>query len=133
MVFYVKFDLNGFLCGTYSCHVKFVTYHAIPSSSNQMECHAPCMSTTNHPPIRFFYVWLFGRPSFNVLFFNFLCLILRLNSDASSKFKFVVTPRSSSVIHFVCVSLEIKIGHGNLNLSELLPHMHSHKCLGHDN
>jgi hypothetical protein len=42
-------------------------------------------------------------------------LILQMNFHASSKFKFVVTPRSSSVIHFMCASLEIEIGHENLN------------------
>jgi hypothetical protein len=30
MVFFAKPNLNGFLCGTYSCYTKFVTYHAIP-------------------------------------------------------------------------------------------------------
>jgi hypothetical protein len=52
----------------------------------------------------------------SVLFFCLLGLILRLNSDVFGKFKFGVTPRYLNVIHFVCASLEIKIGHGSLNL-----------------
>jgi hypothetical protein len=67
-------------------------------------------------PLRFFYVWIFGEPSFDVLFFHFFGLIIRLNNDAFGKFKFVITPQSSSAIHFVCAYLETKIRHGNLNL-----------------
>jgi hypothetical protein len=66
-------------------------------------------------PLGFFYVWLFSRPSFDILFFHLLHLILWFSSDASSNFKFVVTPRSSNAIHFLCVYLETKIGHESLN------------------
>jgi hypothetical protein len=66
-------------------------------------------------PLGFFNSRLFGRPFSSVFFFCLLGLIPQMNLHAYGKFKFVVTPRSSCVIHFVCAFLETKIGHESLN------------------
>jgi hypothetical protein len=59
MVFFAKLNPNNFFYETYMCYTKFVTYHAIPSSLNQMGCHGPFMPTVNHPPIRVFFMFGF--------------------------------------------------------------------------
>jgi hypothetical protein len=80
MVFFTKLDPTRFLCRTYSCYVKFVAYHAIPSSSNGMGCHAPCMSTADHPPIRVTLMFGFWKG----MFWHFL--LMSSWFDPSNKF-----------------------------------------------
>jgi hypothetical protein len=61
MIFFAKLDLNGFLCGTYSCYVKFVTYHAIPIliEWNGMPCPMH-VNRRSSPNLYGFFVHTFG-------------------------------------------------------------------------
>jgi hypothetical protein len=115
MVFFTKLDINRFLCRTYSCYAKYVAYHAIPSSSNGMGCHAPCMIMANHPPIRVSLI--FGFLEGHLLAFLLLSSWFDLLNKFSCFWKIQVwfNTQFSSAICFVCVSLKIEIGRESLN------------------
>ncbi len=59
MVFFAKPNPNKFFYKTCLCYAKFITYHATPSSLNQLGCHGPFMPTINRPPIRVFFMFGF--------------------------------------------------------------------------
>jgi len=104
---------NGFLCGTYSCYVEFITYYAIFIEWNRMPCpiHVNGRSSFHQ---RFPNIQLLGSACFDV-YFRLLGLILQMIFYSFGEIKFVVVPWSSRDIQLGCVSFEIQIEYESLN------------------